>query len=159
MSNNQATIDDLIEELCDVLEKGWHIPLASGKVLVDSEEIKSILDDIKEEIPAEIQKAKAIVADRQQIMADAKREAETIIRMAEEKQKSLINRDEVVKQAQAKANELLAQTQVKYRDMRKASSDYIDDIMRKSEDSLSESLNELRKTRQNIKSSQKMSQN
>lgn len=158
MSNNQATIDDLIEELCDVLEKGWRLPLSSGKVLVDSEEIKAILDDIKEEIPAEIQKAKAIVSDRQQIMADAKREAETILRMAEEKQKALINRDEVVKQAQAKANELIAQAQAKFKDMRKASNDYVDEVMRKSEEGLSESLAELRKTRQNIKSSQKTSQ-
>ena len=156
--SNQATIDDLIEELCDVLEKGWRLPFSSGKVLVDSEEIKAILDDIKEEIPAEIQKAKAIVTDRQQIMADVKREAETMIRMAEDKQKELINRDEVVRQAQAKANELIAQAQVKFKDMRKASNDYIDEVMRKSEEGLAESLAELRKTRQNIKSTQKMSQ-
>ena len=159
MSNNQATIDDLIEELCDVLEKGWRLPVANGKVLVDSEEIKAILDDIKEEIPAEIQKAKAIVTDRQQIIADAKREAETILRMAEEKQKALINRDEVVKQAQAKANDLIAQAQVKFKDMRKASNDYVEELMRKTEEGLSDSLGELRKTRQSIKANQKMSQN
>lgn len=55
---------------------------------------------------AEVRKAKAIVADRAQIISEAQREAETIIRVAEEKQKALVNQDEVVRQAQAKANDL-----------------------------------------------------
>ena len=28
MSNTQATVEDLIDELTDVLEKGWHLPFA-----------------------------------------------------------------------------------------------------------------------------------
>lgn len=158
MSNTQATIEDLIEEMYDVLEKGLKLPLTGGKVFVDGEELRQILDEIQEEIPAEVHKAKAIVADRAQIISEAQREAETIIRVAEEKQKALVNQDEVVRQAQAKANELIAQAQAKFKEMRKASNDYIDDLMRRTDDSLSESLAELRKTRQNIKSSQRGSQ-
>ena len=104
MSNNQATIEDLIDAMYDVLDKGWKLPLSGGKVFVDGEEVRQILDEIKEEIPAEVRKAKAIVADRAQIISEAQREAETIIRVAEEKQKALVNQDEVVRQAQAKAN-------------------------------------------------------
>ncbi len=158
MSNTQATIEDLIEELYDVVEKGWKMPLSGGKVFVDGEEIRQILDEIREEIPAEVRKAKAIVADRAQIISEAQREAETIIRVAEEKQRALVNQDEVVRQAQQKANELIAQAQAKFREMRKASNDYIDDLMRRTDESLSESLTELRKTRQNIKSSQRSNQ-
>lgn len=33
MSNNQATIEDLIDEMYDVLDKGWKMPLSAGKVL------------------------------------------------------------------------------------------------------------------------------
>lgn len=155
MSNNQATIEDLIEELYDVVEKGWRFPMSNGKVMVDGEEIRAILDEIKDEIPAEIQKARAIVADRQHILAEANREAETAIRVAEEKQKALVNQDEIVKQAQLKANELISQAQDKFKEMRKASNDYIDDLMRRTDEALSENLAELRRTRQNIKSTQR----
>ena len=158
MSNNQATIEDLIDEMYDVLDKGWKLPLSGGKVFVDGEEVRQILDEIKEEIPAEVRKAKAIVADRAQIISEAQREAETIIRVAEEKQQALVNQDEVVRQAQAKANDLIAQAQAKFKEMRKASNDYVDDLMRRTDESLSENLAELRKTRQNIKSSQRDSQ-
>lgn len=158
MSNNQATIEDLIDEMYDVLEKGWRLPMSSGKLLVDGEEIRQILEDIKEEIPAEVRQAKAIVADRQKIIAEANHEAETIIRVAEERQKALVNQDEVVRLAQAKANDLLMQAQAKFKDMRQASNEYIEDLMRQADEAVSETLAELRKTRQNIKTSQRNTQ-
>ena len=146
MSNNQATIEDLIDEMYDLLDKGWKMPLSAGKMFVDGEEVRQILDEIKEEIPSEVRKAKA------------QREAETIIRVAEEKAKAMVNQDEIVRQAQQKANELIAQAQQKFKEMRKASNDYVDDLMRRADESLSENLAELRKTRQSIKASQRNSQ-
>ena len=157
MSNNQATIEDLIDEMYDVLDKGWKMPLSAGKVFVDGEEVRQILDEIKDEIPAEVRQAKAIVADRGQIISEAEREAETIIRVAEEKAKAMVSQDEIVRQAQQKANELIAQAQQKFKEMRKAS-DYVEDLMRRADESLSENLAELRKTRQSIKTSQRNSQ-
>lgn len=158
MSNNQANIEDLIEEMYDVLDKGWKMPLSAGKVFVDGDEVRQILDEIKEELPAEVRKSKAIVADRTQIIEDAHREADNIIRAAQEKAQTLVEQDEIVRQAQQKANELLAQAQAKYREMRKASNDYVDELMRRTDESLSEYLAELRKTRQNIKNSQRNTQ-
>ena len=154
MSNNQAAVEDLIDELYDVLEKGWSLPLSGGKSFIDSEEAKQILDEIREAIPAEVRKAKAIVADRAQIISEAQREAETIVRVAEEKAKTLVTQEEIVRQAQAKANDIMAQAQVKFREMRKASNDYVEDIMRRTDEAVSASLAELRKTRQSIKSTQ-----
>lgn len=158
MSNNQATIEDLIDEMYDVLDKGWKMPLSAGRMFVDGEEVRQILDEIKEEIPSEVRKAKAIVADRAQIISEAQREAGTIIRVAEEKAKTLVNQEEIVRQAQAKANELIAQAQTKFKEMRKASNDYVDDLMRRTDEALAENLAELRKTRQSIKTSQRNSQ-
>ena len=133
MSNTQATVEDLIDELTDVLEKGWHLPFAGGKSFIDSEDAKQILDEIREAIPSEVRKAKAIVADRAQIISEAQREAETIVRVAEEK-----------------AKDIMAQTQEKFRSMQKASNDYVEDLLRRTDDAMSANLAELRKTRQSI---------
>ena len=147
MSNNQAAVEDLIDELYDVLEKGWSLPLSGGKSFIDTEEARQILDEIREAIPAEVRKAKAIVADRAQIISEAQREAETIVRVAEEKAKTLVNQEEIVRQAQ-----------VKFRDMRKASNDYVEDLMRRTDESMTTALAELRKTRQSLKSAQQTAQ-
>ena len=158
MSTNQAAVEDLIDELYDVLEKGWSLPLSGGKSFVDVEEAKQILNEIREAIPAEVRKAKAIVADRAQIISEAQREAETIIRVAEDKAKTLVNQEEVVRQAQARANDIMAQAQVKFRDMRNAANAYVDDIMRRTDDSMAAALAELRKTRQSIHAAQQNQQ-
>ena len=158
MSNSQATIEDLIDEMYDVLEKGWKMPLSSGKVLVDSEEIRAILDDIRDVFPEEISQAKTIVADHGQIINEAKREGDNIIAAAEERAKALVSQEEVVLKAQQRANEILAQAQAQARETKKACNEYVEEIMRRTDESISESLTELRKTRQNIKNSQRSSQ-
>ncbi len=156
--NNQANIESLLDELYDIIDKGWSLPLSGGKVFVDGDEARQILDEVRDQIPDEIRKAQAIVADREQILSEAQREAETIVRVAEEKAKALVNQEEIVRQAQAKANDLIMQGQAKFKEMRKASNDYIDDLMRRSDEALAETLAELRKTRQNIKAAQRNSQ-
>lgn len=147
--------EDLLDELYDMVDKAWNLPLSGGRAVLDGEEVKQILDEIRDSLPQELRQAKAIVADRAQIVSDAKREAETIIRVAEERAKAMVNQDEIVKQAQAKANDLISQAQTKFREMRRASNDYIDDLMKRTDDALAENLAELRKTRQNIKASQR----
>lgn len=148
------TTEDLIEELYEMVDKAWSLPLSGGRAVLDGEEVKAILDEIRDSLPQELRQAKAIVADRTQIISDAKHEAESIIRVAEERAKNILNQDELVRQAQAKANDLISQAQNKCREMRRASNEYIDDLMKRTDDALAENLAELRKTRQNIKVSQ-----
>ena len=52
----------------------------------------------------------------------------------------------------------MAQAQVKFRDMRNAANAYVDDIMRRSDDSMAAALAELRKTRQSIHAAQQNQQ-
>lgn len=150
-------VDDLIDELYDMLEKAWNLPLSRGRAVLDGEQVRQILDEIREALPQEIHQARAIVADRSQILADAKREADTVLRVSQERAKALVAQDEITRQAQQKANDLVGQAQAKTREMRKATNDYVDDLMKRTEDELAGLLAEARKVRQNIKASQRTS--
>ncbi len=147
--------EDLIDELYDMAEKAWNFPMSHGRGVMDCQEVKQILDELRESLPQEIRQAKAIVADRGKILEDAKREAETVVRVAQDHAKAMVAQEEVLREAQQKANELLSQSQNKAKEMRRASNDYIDDLMKRTDDDLSQLLAELRKTRQNIKASQR----
>lgn len=155
---SQVTVEELLDELEDLVEGAAKLPLSGGKALLNSEDVRSIIDEIRENLPQESRQARAIVADRAQIISDAKREAETIIRVAEERARAMVNQDVIVRQAQEKANETISQAQAKAREMRKATNDYVEDLMRRTDDALAENLSELRKTRQNIKASQRAGQ-
>ena len=151
--NEKRKGEELLDELYAMVEKAWNFPLSRGRAMLDVEEVKEILEEIRDAMPQEIRQAKAIVADRTQIISDAKREAETIVRVAEERARAMVNQDEIVKQAQQKANEMLAQAQTRFRKMQKACNVYIDDLMQRTDEGLTANLAELRKTRQEIKAS------
>lgn len=123
--------------------------------MVNSEDVYDIIDQIQDSMPAEVRQAKNIVADRKQILAEANREAENIIRSAEERKKVMLNQNEIVREAQAKAKELESNAKQKSSEIRKAANVYVDSIMKRTEESLSAQLGEVKKTRANILNSQK----
>ena len=150
MTNNE-NIDSILMMIEDMLDGAWSIPLSGGEGAVDVDRIRELLEDLKMHIPVEVSKAKEIVNDRKIILDDAKKEAEMVIRVAEERAKKLVDHDEVVKQAQAKANEILSTSQLQARELKKATSDYVDSVLKSTEDQVAKSLAELRGKRQAIK--------
>lgn len=85
-------VEDLILQLQDVISAAKSMPFSGGKVMVSSDEIYDILDQIQDAMPAEVRQAKNIVADRKQILAEANRESENIIRSAEERKRLCLTR-------------------------------------------------------------------
>ena len=148
-------VEELIHELQDMMNDAKSVPLTGGKSLVDPELVLDILDEIQDSLPSEIRQAKNIVADRSQIIAEAKKESEGIIRAAEERKQQLVNQHEIVRAAQAQAVEIMNDTKAKTNDMRKAAADIVEEIMKKTDDALTSQITELRKTRQKIKMTQK----
>ena len=146
-------IEEILDMLDELLDKSWSLPLSGGRSVVDDEKIRELLDDIRLNLPSEIKQAKAIVADRADILATAKREADAVVRRAEDRARALIAQEEIIKQAQQKAAEILSQAQTKAKELRNASQDISDDLLRQSEETLTKLLTEVRTTRQAMRSS------
>ena len=142
------TVEELLEQIDDMLDKAWSFPLSGGKCMVEAERLRNIVDDIRGNMPSEIRQAKAIVADRADIIATAKREAEGIVRNAEERARRLVAQEEVVKQAQQKADEMLGQVQLPPREMRLDANDFAKAVPPRPEETLAHHLAEIRQARQ-----------
>jgi cell division septum initiation protein DivIVA len=144
-------VDDMVDLLDDMFEDAVKMPLTGGKCLIDSQKARDLIDDIRMNLPQEIRQAKAIVADRQEIIQIAKQEAEDIIRVAEERAKSIVNKDELVIQAQNRANDILSQAHQKSREVRQAANDFADEILRNAEEVLVRSATEVKQTRTSLR--------
>lgn len=142
-------IEELLEQFDEVLDGGIKFP--GKKTLVDVEKLHAVVDDIRLNIPNEIKQARGIVADRTDIITTAKREADGIIRNAEERAKAIVAQEEIVKMSQEKATEIIANAQAKSKEMRRAAQDFVDDIMRRADEGLTANLGEIRKTRAALK--------
>ena len=140
-------IDEILDLLDDALEDAWTLPLSGGRRVVDIEKIRELTDDIRLNLPTEIRQAKAIVSDRADIVATAKKEAAAIIKRAEDKARSIVAQDDLVKAAQKKAGEILSQAQMQAREMKQASTEFADNVMKSTEQLLIAQMDEVKSAR------------
>ena len=148
-------VDDLILHLQNVVSDAKAVPFSNGKVMVSSDEIYDILDQIQDAMPAEIRQAKNIVADRKSILNEANKEAENTIRAAEERKKAMLNQNEIVREAQIKAKEIIEDAKQKSNEIKKATNVYVESIIKRTEESLVNQLDDIKKTRSNLAGTQK----
>jgi len=146
------TIEDILEQVDDILDAAWAMPLSGGKIVVDGDRMRDMMDSIRAALPGEIRQARAIVKDRAEIIDTAKKEAEGIIRNAEERRNQILSHEEIVKLAQERANEIQAQTQKRARDMRRTAQEFTDDLLRRTEETLTQQVQQVRQARQSLRS-------
>ena len=48
------TTEELLDELYDMVDKAWNLPLSGGRAVLDGEEVKQILDEIRDSLPQEL---------------------------------------------------------------------------------------------------------
>ena len=144
-------IDDILDMMDDLLDNAASMPFSVKKSIVDGDQMRDYINEIRLNLPQEIRQAKLIVRDRQSIISDANKEADNIIRRAEERAKVIVSNDEITKAAKARATEIVNQAQGKARDIKNAANKYIDDILVKTEECLQANLADVRKTRQAVK--------
>ena len=145
------TIETILDNIDEILEKSWGVPLSGGKCVVDAEKIRDLIDEVRLNLPSDLKQAKAVVADRNKIILDARNEAESIIKRAEERAKVLVSEEEVVRVANEKATETLNLAQTKSKEMRQAAFDFSEDMLQKIEKAATECLGNIKETRQALK--------
>ena len=145
------SVDNILNEIDEMIDKAWGMPLSGGKCLIEADRLRDLLDAIRGNMPDVIRQAKGIVADRTDIVETAKKEAEDIVRAAEERARALVMQEEIVKQAQQKSNEIVLQTQKKCREMKKGTQDFAEDLLKRCEETLAKQVNEVHQTRQMLR--------
>ncbi len=146
-----VSLETLLENLEEILEEGMSVPLSGGKRMVDVDAARDIIDDIRRNMPQEILQAKAIVQDRAQIMAKAKKEAEDMVRTAEERARNLIDKNEIVRQAEAKAKTIMSEANQQATRLRTSVTKYCDGMLANTQDQLQKSFSEIKIIRDNLK--------
>lgn len=147
-----VSIEELLDEMDALLDKSKAVPFGNGKAMVNVDRLRELIDDIRLHMPQEIRQARAVVMERNDIIANARKEAESITRKAEERARTMVDKEEVVRRATIQSNEQVSQAQTKAREIRRGATDYAEDIMRTTEEVISQKLNELRQARQNLRS-------
>ncbi len=146
-----VSLETLLENLEEILEEGMSVPLSGGKRMVDVDTARDIIDDIRRNMPREILQAKAIVQDRAQILAKAKKEAEDMVRTAEERARNLLDKNEIVRRAEAKAKTITSEANRQANRLHASITKYCDGMLASTQEQLQKSFTEIKTIRDNLK--------
>ncbi len=127
----------LLETLEDILEKSRTIPFTE-KSIVEKTEMFDIIKEIRLKLPDELKQAKWIKEERERIIAEAQKDADDIIKEAENRIISMIDEHEITKKAYDKKTEIIADANEMYREMTQRTNTYVDGILANIEDSMVE---------------------
>lgn len=146
------TIDEILEDMDDLLDKAVSVPFSSKKSMIDTDKMRELIDKIRYNLPTEIKQAKEMVFDRSQILTGGKKEAEVIIKKAEDKAKKLISEDEIIKQAKKEASDILNKANAMDKQIRAALNEKMDSMLGDAENLFSKSMEDIKQTRAALKS-------
>ncbi|MCR4780976.1 MAG: ATPase [Ruminiclostridium sp.] len=145
------SIDETLEMMEDMLDKAVNVPFTNKKSLIDVEKMRELVEDIRLNTPREIKEARNLVNDRKTILNDAKNEASQIVARAEQRAAALVSQQEIVRQATQKANEINAAAQEQTKELRDMTNKYVDNMLTKVEELLSNDIIDVRKARSALK--------
>jgi len=140
----------LIDEIEDILENASSIPF-SNKVMVDADELFEILREIRIKLPDEIKQASWIKEERQRILAEAQKDADTMLNEAELKLKELVDENEITKKAKELAEEIIKKAQTNAKEIRIGALEYADNILQETQQNLKNLIELLNQNRQELK--------
>ncbi len=141
---------EVLEMLEDAIEKSASVPF-TGKCIVDREELWEIIKEMRLKLPDDIKQAKWIKEERKRILLEAQKEADNVIKSAEDKIASLVDEHEVTKKAYEQADEIIAAAKKNAREIRLGTREYADSILNKVEEILGDTLDVIRVNREELK--------
>ena len=148
---NEQNIEELINSLYDYIQDAKNLPLSADKCVLERDKALDILDEIIARLPGELKQSRAIVESRNELIGQARRESENIIRQAQEKANEMVTKEAIYVEAKRQCQDMVLQTQVRLAELRKASNDYMDDALRRTEEAIAQSLGEVKDTRAKFK--------
>lgn len=114
-----------LDEITALVEAARAMPMSTS-CLVNRAELLGDLDELRRLLPDEVQEARSVLEEREEILDAARREAEELLAEAEEQRARLVAESEVVQEASAQAERLVAVAEQRAARTRADIEDYVD---------------------------------
>lgn len=127
MSEQEArALEDLLFDLRELVEQARMMPM-SASVLVNRDEALALVEDALASMPEELRRAKWLLKERDEFLAEARRDGALIIDAARAQAERMVERTEVVRDARRTAEQVVADAEADARRLRHEAEDFIDE--------------------------------
>jgi vacuolar-type H+-ATPase subunit H len=150
-------LKDKLDEVVTHIESARAMPM-SASCIINRGQVLVMLDEMRDLIPAEVQRAESLLHDRDDVVEAGRREAEQIIADAHAERQRLMTETEVHREAVAEAGRLLDEADQEVRQMRQEVDDYVDTKLANFEIVLNKTLTAVLRGREKLQGRHEMEQ-
>ncbi len=144
---NDFGMDEIISKLYEMIQDARGVPFSGDKCAVDRNRALDLLDDLSNHMPGALKQAQTIMDSRAELITAAKRDAAEIRKQAQEEAQKLVAQEAIYNEARQAANEMVRAAQEKTKELVEVARSYVDDSLRKTEETVMQALNEVRDMR------------
>ncbi len=117
--------EELVRRTLEIVSSAKAMPL-SASVLVSRDEVVDLLTAALERLPDELRQARWLLKEREERLAESRREADALVEEVKAQAERMVSRTEIVRQANQVAQRILDQANEEARNLRHATEDYCD---------------------------------
>ena len=128
-------IQHLVDRLEEVFNNSLRVPL-SAYLLINEDQIFSIIDQMRVAVPEEVKRANRIEAEKERILAQAHEEANRIRDLAKQEASELVRRDSVLMAAQQRSDNILERGRREADVLRQDADAYVMEVLTRLEEDL-----------------------
>ena len=118
----------LLETLEELLENSRSVPF-STKGIVDKEEMLDLIKEIRIKMPDELKQAKWVKEERQRILAESQKEADGIVKEAENRIIAMIDEHEITRKAYDQKTEIIETANEMSREISQGTKEYANNLL------------------------------
>ena len=140
----------LLETLEDILERSKTLPFTE-KAVIDKEEFFEIIKEIRLKLTEELKQAKWVKEERERILEQANKEANDVVKEAENRIISMIDEHEITKKAYEQKAEIIEAANEMSREISNGTKEYADNVLQVIEVALEDALKIIQNNRKELK--------
>ncbi|MCX5261182.1 ATP synthase F0 subunit B [Streptomyces canus] len=138
-----------LDEIVSAVSGARSMPM-SASVMVNRAELLAMLEELRQALPGSLAQAQELIGDREQMVEQARQEAERIIGQAHAERGSLISDTEVARRSQAEADRILNEARQEAEEVRAEADDYVDSKLANFEVVLTKTLGSVGRGREKL---------
>ena len=103
-------VHDILNKIENLVVSAPHLPL-TNKTIISEDELVHLMEELRKELPNEIEHAEEVMKERDNILKNAQAEANNIIKQAQLQAEQLMDENDIVVKAREKSRMVLSQAQ------------------------------------------------
>jgi F0F1-type ATP synthase membrane subunit b/b' len=135
----------LLDELEDVLTKSTRLPFVH-RLMVDEEGATALLDRLRAAVPEEVRRARQVLRERDQLLEQARRQAQRIAEQAQQEASMRLEKDGLLDEAKQRSGQLTDTARRDAEAVRRGADEYARDVLAQIEERLVQTQADLRDT-------------